>query len=352
MGRLTLGAVAAAMAAGGATSAMAQSFSFTIDRPNSTVGMVVDVRVPLVGTLIGDYDAANNPTGTQTRPGILGGSGNQPIPVTIAASVEGTPSARPVGAFEMDVDTGTSVVVIRGLSVDMLAGAALDVDLFLALSFSTFRTFSPNSLFIGVSNLRVPFGTAEVTTLEGVQTIAAPGVLTPGGGTNEYQFTAIVPMEIAAELDGPTGPISIPPTLLPIPVQGTLIMLPGSAATATVAVAFETEQEIPAPPTGLENVPFALPTILPPGGTANLLLNADVGVTELTLGLDMDLRANGTSVCRADFNDDQVLDIFDFLEFQNAFAMQDPRADFDGNTEFDIFDFLAFQTAYAVGCDF
>jgi len=45
-----------------------------------------------------------------------------------------------------------------------------------------------------------------------------------------------------------------------------------------------------------------------------------------------------------------VLDIFDFLCFQDAFATGDPYADCDGSTILDIFDFLCFQDAFTTGC--
>ncbi|MFG0284325.1 MAG: GC-type dockerin domain-anchored protein, partial [Phycisphaerales bacterium JB039] len=54
--------------------------------------------------------------------------------------------------------------------------------------------------------------------------------------------------------------------------------------------------------------------------------------------------------CYADCDGDGILDLFDFLCFQNAFATADPYADCDGDGLFDIFDFLCFQNAFGVGC--
>ncbi|MCH9058953.1 MAG: hypothetical protein IIB55_10030 [Planctomycetes bacterium] len=54
--------------------------------------------------------------------------------------------------------------------------------------------------------------------------------------------------------------------------------------------------------------------------------------------------------CRADVNGDGVLDIFDFLGFQNYFVSGDPRGDFVPDARFDIFDFLAFQNEFVAGC--
>ncbi|MEO1007255.1 MAG: right-handed parallel beta-helix repeat-containing protein [Planctomycetota bacterium] len=54
--------------------------------------------------------------------------------------------------------------------------------------------------------------------------------------------------------------------------------------------------------------------------------------------------------CRADFDGDGELTIFDFLGFQGAFDLGDLAADFDADGRLTVFDFLAFQTAFAVGC--
>ncbi|MFG0284948.1 MAG: GC-type dockerin domain-anchored protein [Phycisphaerales bacterium JB039] len=56
------------------------------------------------------------------------------------------------------------------------------------------------------------------------------------------------------------------------------------------------------------------------------------------------------SPCRADLTGDGALDLFDFLQFQNLFAVGDPIADFTGDGIFDLFDFLAFQNEFAMGC--
>jgi uncharacterized membrane protein len=72
---------------------------------------------------------------------------------------------------------------------------------------------------------------------------------------------------------------------------------------------------------------------IPPGGSlAHALLLSPIGA------------------CPADVNGDGVLDLFDFLGFQNLFVAHDPGADFDGNGVLDLFDFLAFQNAFVAGC--
>ncbi|MEQ9096333.1 MAG: VCBS repeat-containing protein [Phycisphaerales bacterium] len=57
------------------------------------------------------------------------------------------------------------------------------------------------------------------------------------------------------------------------------------------------------------------------------------------------------SPCRADFDGDGALTIFDFLAFQNAFDAGDLGADFDGDGSLTLFDFLAFQNEFDAGCE-
>ena len=78
--------------------------------------------------------------------------------------------------------------------------------------------------------------------------------------------------------------------------------------------------------------------------------NPNNSVTEAAIDAFQIVRMS-CDACRADMNGDGSLDIFDFLEFQNAFASGDPRADFDGDGQLTIFDFLAFQNAFAQGCE-
>ncbi|UYV11452.1 MAG: hypothetical protein NCW75_09075 [Phycisphaera sp.] len=59
----------------------------------------------------------------------------------------------------------------------------------------------------------------------------------------------------------------------------------------------------------------------------------------------------GGQPCRADFDGDGQLTIFDFLAFQNAFDAGDLLADFDGDGALTIFDFLAFQNEFDAGCE-
>jgi hypothetical protein len=55
--------------------------------------------------------------------------------------------------------------------------------------------------------------------------------------------------------------------------------------------------------------------------------------------------------CPADFNGDNQIDFFDYLDFAQAFNDEDPTADFNGDNQIDFFDYLDFAQAFDEGCD-
>jgi len=52
----------------------------------------------------------------------------------------------------------------------------------------------------------------------------------------------------------------------------------------------------------------------------------------------------------ADFNGDNQVDFFDYLDFASAFDTEDPSADFNGDNQVDFFDYLDFVAAFARNC--
>jgi len=56
------------------------------------------------------------------------------------------------------------------------------------------------------------------------------------------------------------------------------------------------------------------------------------------------------ATCPSDFNDDGVVDFFDYLDFVDSFAANNPAADFNGDSVIDFFDYLDFVDAFSGGC--
>ena len=79
--------------------------------------------------------------------------------------------------------------------------------------------------------------------------------------------------------------------------------------------------------------------------------DADLSTPELDAHFALVIQGGSSRVvCRADFDMDGSLTLFDFIAFQAAFDGGDPRADFDGDGELTMFDYLAYQARFAAGC--
>ncbi len=114
------------------------------------------------------------------------------------------------------------------------------------------------------------------------------------------------------------------------------------------------------------NVQF-LPTI----GQTFLFLDTRFGVTGTFTNSPVTITQNGTIVewsfvytptqvflraesvtprCPADFNQDGVVDFFDYLDFVDAFSAESMSADFNHDGVIDFFDYLDFVDAFSAGC--
>jgi hypothetical protein len=334
------------------STALAQEFIFTLSPP-STLSLAPAFSILTEGTLIGNYDADTNPTGTQTRPGFFGGSGNNPIPTTIDLALSGSDSTTPAGTFRLTVDESTSSFTLSSLGIDLLGDSSLDIPLTLGLLYETFRTITPNSLYLGGVRLPVPLGNATLSSLTFTQTSPVLGILVPGDAPRVYTFATLVPVNsaLAASILGQTFDLPSVPTAIPF---AGILNLTGPVPNITISWDIGSVTPIPPdviaqiPP--IENQPLALPTILPPGSTANLLLNLTTTGGEVGLSTAATLYAEGHPRCLADLNDDGVLDWHDYDAFLAAFESGDPAADVNGDDFLDGFDYLDFVTAYETAC--
>jgi hypothetical protein len=99
-----------------------------------------------------------------------------------------------------------------------------------------------------------------------------------------------------------------------------------------------------------------------PSGATGWIFRGDESITSSAMRFDSREIAGGATgpkltiiytvppVCAADFNADNVLDFFDYLDFVAAFAAGSTSADFNSNGTVDFFDYLDFVAAFSAGC--
>ncbi|MDG2021531.1 MAG: hypothetical protein P8J59_06245 [Phycisphaerales bacterium] len=279
---------------------------FAIESKESSYEQAFSISIPFAGTLIGDYDAKTNPEGTQTRPGLFGGSGNNPIDYSanfeLAAAGQ---QSQPSGSIDADLSAlEEGSFTINAFEIDVLAGASATVSVDLVMIYQTFRTYSPFSLYPGGFEIPIPLqeGTVSQMTLSSL----VPTVIGVKESRDGFVFTGGLPGILTMEGDFGTGP---QPFEFPVvlPVSGELVVGAEETRLAMVsALSVSGEQPVDFPP--FEQIPLSLPTLPPGEELADLLLDGTVETFTSDLELSMSLVAFAeVAYSPADFNHDGVV---------------------------------------------
>ncbi|OYT69187.1 MAG: hypothetical protein CFK48_09065 [Armatimonadetes bacterium CP1_7O] len=285
-----------AMVLGALRLASAQMYDFTVVAPPSGISGNLSIAANTQGTLVGNYDPDTNPTGTRTKPGIFGSFGpteNVPVNVSIGAAIGGNINRQASGTFRATVDGNTNTITLENLSVNFLANGPAVLPVTLTIAGQSFRTRNPTSTYILPSQgISFPIGAVNLNQFNVVQTGAGVGVLTPTG-TDQYNFTAGVPVDLTFAVDLLGNPFAQTVPFV-LPLQGQVVVSGGSALiTSLQALNFAQTFN---PNLDLPPFEFGLPTILPPGSTANLIFDLMLEEIGLNVDLEVNLRAEGTLV--------------------------------------------------------
>lgn len=338
------------------SNAWAQSFDSNVDSKVSSANLDASMVFDSSGTLIGDYDADTNPTGTQTIPGLFGGSGNNPINTSVSTDVDTLLDTNPAGSFVITPDFDLGLVEIDGLVIDLLNGQEGGTDLSITMLYDTFHTINPSFLYLGGVPITLPIGqVGGITQAVLTQTAIGAGTLSPTDDPNIFDIamliTAQLDMEINTALPG-QDPSSNPIEALPIvlPIAGQIETLVDGTLLITIDIAPEPiALDVPIEGTTLPPVPLELPTF--GTETASVIFTSVPESITVNAAIGLTISATGNkSACAADLNGDGNLDFFDVSDFLSAFAAMDPAADFNGDGVYDFFDVSAFLGAFADGC--
>ncbi|MEC9157456.1 MAG: hypothetical protein VYB77_04950 [Planctomycetota bacterium] len=312
------------------SSVLAQDVDFTVDQQQSLINGALDVQFSFGGTLIGDYDAETNPTGTRTLPGFFGGSGNNPISYTADASLSSSQEFAPSGSFSVELDLPGNLLEISGLVTDVLGGGTSSLDAGLDFTYDTFRTVDPNSLYIGGFAIPVPLGEITLSNLVLQQVGISSLTLGAPDESGTYPVTGTVQVESSFSFTLFGEETTPDPVPLSLPVSGLLIPTPGGYD-FQITASSTFDDAIPTEGFSFDAVPLPLPTILPPGGTANILLSGVPSAGTAVASFAISILANGVvdQSCPGDpdLNGDDLVNGADLANLLFAWGGTDATAD-------------------------
>ncbi len=311
------------------SAALAAQYDLT---PASTLTLAGSMSTELTGTLIGDYDADTNPDGTLTLPGVWGGSGNNPIPLAMTVSVGFDDGSNPVGVLHLEIDDELGLANMNGLAWNVLPETVLPAELTTTILYETFRTVSPDSLYPGGTPVDIPLGEASVTACTITQSAPGAGTATavdglPGAHDLTVAVPAMLDMTVTTEALG-TLPLQMP---IVLNVEGRHEA--GDATnmlTMTATAAIDESGDLPGEP--LPTIPAEFPTVIPPGGTASLLLDLTPTSAATKIVIDSEVTATSDHSIPGDVNGDGVVNTDDLLAVIAAFGpCEECPEDLDGD---------------------
>lgn len=285
------GVVAAVMLV---TPVQAQLYDFTINPAQSGLNGSLSFAVPTSGTLIGNWDPVKMPGGTRTKPGLFGTfdpTENLPVPASLTPTLGGPINSSTSGTFRMSLNPGNSTALVSAYNANFLHSGAVSLPVILNLLYDSFRTRAPDSIFVGGVPLPIPFGEASLTQLRIQQVSGGEGVLKKTG-PDQYDFFVTPIVQLTAEFTILGQPLVIPGAPTPFALEGQVTVLGATALLSSVR-AFEFNDQFPVNQP-LPQLPFELPTILPPGGTAQLLMDLTIGT--VTAGLNATGTTNASGI--------------------------------------------------------
>lgn len=304
--------------------AVASSFDFHF-LPASTAHQTLSILYPLAGTFIGDYDATTNPTGTRTIPGYFGGSGNQAIPYTSKLRLGDALDSNPLGSFKLDIGAN-GMCTITNFTTDLVNETPGAVTIDMLFTYSSFHTVAPNAIFPSVGEITIPIATGSLKVATAVQSGPAVGALVETA-PNTYTISIPIPVNVLVSGSAAGQPFGGDPVPAILAFAGTLTINGATATFISSAASTDPVGPLPALP-ALVNQPLPVPTVLPAGSTANLLLSGTFSEGTGTSVLNISVNATGIpSYVLGDMNADGHVTGLDLAYLLSAWGTANPTAD-------------------------
>jgi hypothetical protein len=277
-----------------AVPAGAQDYKFVIDSTVSTSTMKATVEVVLPGSGIGTYDATTNPSGTRTVNGSTGGGGNEDVPMNITLDNDSALNGIISGTFDMSMDINAMTMSIDNMDLDLLTGSLGVTTVDLIMLYSGFTTYNPDSFFAGGTPVTVPLGSYPIVTATVKQYAPSSGGQLGPPKSSDFSFWIGVPVGVSFVVDFNGTPAQLGPFNVNMSLPGTLTYTAtGIYATAgLVGNSFGSVND-PFPGFTIDDAALFLPTIQPPGMTANLLFDSIIASMFHDVTVDFSVEADG-----------------------------------------------------------
>ncbi len=282
-----------------------------LDSSLSSIDGTFEQSMSMPGSLIGNWDAKLNPEGTSTLPGYWGGSGNNVIGCELTPTLGGPYNSPCFGTLIVEVDSVTEVMTVNGLRLEAFENAPASFPVTLGMIYETFRTVQPSSLFPGDIPFEIPLGEGSLTTLKFEQVLEATTKLTIVD-EQTWSYLINVPVTITIEavvLETSSGPIESPGILQ---LTGTVEQT-NSQLTFTGTSFWKSNDVIEDPPIAFDDIPFDIPTIIPAGSIANLLLSAAAQSATFMTAVELQIVATADTQLPGDVDGDGVVGVTDLL---------------------------------------
>jgi hypothetical protein len=274
----------------------AQNFEALVDPAASSSTFEFDSELQNSGTLSGDFDPDSNPTGTQTRLGLFGGSGNMPIPISLDLLSASGGSASPEGVFGLALDIPALSGTLSGLALDLAPGSPFSTDASARLVYETFRTVSPTCTYVSVGPVTLPIGEiGQIRDITLVQTEPASLQIESTPDPDRFTVQAEVPALLSLVIDTSFADDPLPLSDLPVllPLSGSLERTaPDRFEFQAVLAPQILEGSLDLGGAALPPIPLAFPCVFPQGSPdANLILSVGADALEFELEFGFELVA-------------------------------------------------------------
>ncbi len=292
---------------------MVLGIDLQIQASQSSLSLDFETSISNSGNLIGNHDSEANPEGTITIPGLWGGSGNQEIAITFDSGTSINGASNPTGLMTVEPFDDQNLAVIYGLTMDLLSNTTIPVSLTATLTYQSFHTENPSSVYPGGLPIELPLAELTLDACLVEQTQSITGVWQPIAD-DTFSLTAVVPVLVTMQATYEGQPLPLTPVPAALAISGEMDYTE-TGPRLELSLEVSEGETVDLPGEGpLPPFPVSLPTLVPPGSFADVLITLQPESTSFAMSLKGAIVADGElETLPCDVTGDGVIDTNDIL---------------------------------------